>query len=69
MSNEAKQPTTNEEGRALVRQTMHDAELARRLGISRTAIGKWGEIPPNRVTQVAEATGLAPEWIRPKPYG
>lgn len=65
----AKIPTTNREGCELVHITMRDSELARRLGLSRAAIGKWKDfIPPNRVQQVAEATGLKPEWIRPQPY-
>ena len=72
MSNKPKRPdkipSTNEEGRALVRATMHDAELARQIGISRAGVGKWTEIPVNRVEQVAAATGLKPEWIRPQPY-
>jgi hypothetical protein len=62
-------PTTNAEGRELVRATMRDAELARSIGISRAAIGKWkADVPADRVNQVAEATGLKPEWIRPQPY-
>lgn len=68
MSAITKAPKTNKAGRELVRRTVHDAELARLTGLSRAAVGKWAEIPASRVHQVAEATGLKPEWIRPQPY-
>lgn len=72
MSKKAKRPetlpTTNVEGRLLVSQTISDTELAQKLGLSRMGVWKWREIPANRVQQVAEATGLKPEWIRPQPY-
>lgn len=41
------------------------AWLARQLGISRGAIAQWDRVPAERLGEVAKATGLPPEVIRP----
>jgi hypothetical protein len=39
--------------------------LARALGMNHQAVGKWPRVPQDRVFQVARATGVAPEILRP----
>ncbi len=41
------------------------AELA---GVSRQALTKWKTVPAPRVQQLADATKMPPEKIRPEPY-
>lgn len=41
------------------------AALARRLGITRQALGGWSEVPANRVREVARVTGVPKHELRP----
>ena len=41
------------------------AELARKLGIKRQAIGQWSEIPIRHVHKVHEVTGIPLTDLRP----
>lgn len=41
------------------------AALARLIGISRQALWRWTQVPADRLWQVADATGVAPEQLRP----
>lgn len=52
-------------GMAAVRDKVSLAELARKLGVTRGAVWQWEEVPANRVKDVSDATGIAPEVLRP----
>ena len=39
--------------------------LARNLGISRSAISQWQEIPPGRYFQIHDLTGIPMKYLRP----
>jgi DNA-binding transcriptional regulator YdaS (Cro superfamily) len=41
------------------------SELARQLGVTRSAISQWDKIPMDRVFEVAAITGIAPHELRP----
>ena len=43
--------------KAAILKTGGDAALARRLGISRQAIGQWNEIPPVWVRRIKQVVG------------
>lgn len=45
------------------------AELARKLGITAQAVGKWNEVPPERCLEVEAATGVSRHILRPDVYG
>ncbi len=51
--------------REIIEQAGGAVALAERLGISKTAVYNWKIVPPLRVNEVAEITGLAPHEIRP----
>lgn len=59
-------PTTNAEGLVLVWTRIYPAELARQLGISRAAAGKWTEVPISRVNDVAKIVGVPREHLLPQ---
>lgn len=42
--------------------------LARKLGITRQAIGLWKKIPAERVVEIEEVTGIPREQLRPDLY-
>jgi DNA-binding transcriptional regulator YdaS (Cro superfamily) len=44
------------------------AALARKLGITRAAIHQWPRVPPNRVIQIEQSTGIPREELRPDLY-
>ena len=44
------------------------AKLARKLGLTRQAIYQWDRIPPERVLQVEEITGVPRHQLRPDLY-
>ena len=70
-------PKTNTEGLALVWTRIYPAELARQLSakagigktISRAGTAKWKSVPPDRVKDVAEITGLPAAHILPELFG
>lgn len=43
-------------------------KTAELLGVSREAVYRWKQIPPKRVREIAKATGMAPEELRPDVY-
>lgn len=45
-----------------------EAELARRIGVSRQAIPQFKRCPPKRVAQISEATGVPKHVLRPDLY-
>lgn len=44
------------------------AELARRLGITRSAIAQWDKIPAERVVEIERVTGVPRAELRPDLY-
>ena len=44
------------------------AELARRLGVTRSAVAQWRLVPPRRVIPIEQATGVRREQLRPDLY-
>lgn len=61
-------PKTNAQGLALVWTRIYPAELARQLGISRAAAGKWTEVPIHRVNAVAAIISIPREHLLPEVY-
>lgn len=59
-------PKTNAEGLRLVWARIYPAELARQLGISRAAAGKWTEVPIHRVNDVAGIVKIPREHLLPE---
>mgnify|MGYP000694615080 CR=1 FL=1 len=60
--------TKNQEAYQALLKKYAKALIAEMCGISRQSITKWKTVPSSRVRQLAEATGLRPEEIRPEPY-
>jgi DNA-binding transcriptional regulator YdaS (Cro superfamily) len=57
------------EGIELLRQKRGTiANLAKCLGISRSAISMWVRVPAERVIEVERATGISREQLRPDLY-
>jgi len=48
-----------------IRERMSGTELARRLGITRSAISQWDKVPAERIGEVSRITGLPPQVLRP----
>lgn len=46
----------------------HDIHLARKLGISPSALSRWDVVPPYRVLAVEAITGVRRERLRPDLY-
>lgn len=42
--------------------------VARKLGITPQAVGKWKRVPPERVIEVEQATGVSRHRLRPDLY-
>lgn len=59
-------PTTNAQGLSLLWSKIYPAELARQLGISRAAAGKWTEVPVQRVNDVAKITKIPRDHLLPE---
>lgn len=45
------------------------SELAAALGLTPGAVSQWGEVPHNRVNEVARITGIPREELRPDIFG
>lgn len=63
--------TTNKhtnQGLHLVLSRMRQIDLARQLGITRSAVSQWDRVPLERVPDVARVTGLEWHEIRPDHY-
>lgn len=52
-------------GMEAVKKKIRVTKLAAELGITSGAVSQWKEVPAERVGEVARATGLRPEVIRP----
>lgn len=60
---------TNADGFALVLNQITKADLARRLGITRQAVDRWGgEVPERFAVRVAAITNIPAEKILPETY-
>ena len=44
------------------------AEVARKLGLTRAAVGKWVKVPAEHVVAVETITGIPREALRPELY-
>jgi len=45
------------------------SELARKLGVSPSAVLQWKAVPPKRVLEVERLTGISRHDLRPDIYG
>jgi DNA-binding transcriptional regulator YdaS (Cro superfamily) len=52
-------------GMDAVKDRMPLAKLARAIGISRGAVAQWSRVPAERIGDVARATGIPMERLRP----
>lgn len=52
-------------GMDAVRRKIKATVLARKLGVTASAISQWTRVPGERVREVSEATGLPIETLRP----
>jgi DNA-binding transcriptional regulator YdaS (Cro superfamily) len=58
--------TENDEGlRALMAVVRRKCRIAKALGITAQAVGKWKRVPQKRVLQVEAVTGIPRETLRP----
>lgn len=51
-----------------VRTAIRNVDLARELGISQQAVGKWKHVPVVYVKRISDITGLPKHVIRPDVY-
>lgn len=61
-------PTRNEAAYQALTKKYAKALIAEWAGISRQALTRWNTVPSNRVADIAKASGLSPEELRPEPY-
>lgn len=52
-----------------IRSAGNISELARRLGLTNQAVGKWARVPAERVLEVERVTGVSRYRLRPDIYG
>lgn len=52
-------------GMDAVKDRMPLARLARHIGITRGAVAQWDRVPAERLREVADATGLPMDVLRP----
>lgn len=58
-------PDTNITGIELLKSTVQMKSLADELGISKSAIVQWKQVPTERVGMVAQLTGISVSKLRP----